>query len=109
MTSVTDFQCRRCGNCCRWPGPVRVNEKEIEAIAGFLNLDFNDFIQHYTRLTADRRSLSLLEKPDGSCLYLDESGAIPACGIEKVKPKQCRNFPEKWNFPGWENECEGAK
>lgn len=88
---------------------MRVSEKEIEAIADFLNLDLNDFIQHYTRLTADRRALSLLEKPDGSCLYLDESNGIPACSIEKVKPQQCRNFPEKWNFPGWENECEGAK
>ena len=88
---------------------MRVSEKEINDIAGFLAIDVNDFIQQYTRLTADRRSLSLLEKPDGRGISLDESGSVPACAIEKVKPEQCRNFPKKWNFPGWENECEGAK
>jgi hypothetical protein len=28
------------------------------------------------------------------------------CRIHEVKPAQCRGFPNVWNFPGWEKECE---
>lgn len=99
--------CIRCGACCRWEGPVRVSESEIDAIAGYLNIPVNDFIRDHTVLTADRRSLSLLENPDGSCCYYDSEKHL--CRIQPVKPKQCRDFPEKWNFPGWEKLCAGAR
>jgi len=23
-----------------------------------------------------------------------------------VKPSQCAGFPNKWNFPGWQQVCE---
>ena len=26
--------------------------------------------------------------------------------INEVKPQQCRDFPNKWNFPGWRQVCE---
>ena len=98
--------CIRCGACCRWEGPVRVSEPEINAIAGYLHIPVRDFIRDHTILTADRRSLSLKENPDGSCCYYDLEKHL--CMIQPVKPKQCRDFPEKWNFPGWEKLCAGA-
>ena len=66
------FQCRRCGACCKWEGPVRVTEQEIDAIADYLGIELQRFIRDYTYLTPDRRSLSLLEKEDGSCFYYDD-------------------------------------
>ena len=105
---MASFRCRRCGNCCRWSGYVRLSEAEIDAIAGFLAMTPERFIAEYTRLTADRSGLSLIEKDDGSCVFLEESRP-PACRIEAVKPRQCRDFPEKWNFPGWEKECAGGE
>ena len=30
------FRCRRCGNCCRWPGYVRLDGEEIGALAAEL-------------------------------------------------------------------------
>lgn len=101
------FRCRRCGNCCRWSGYVRLSETEIDVIAGFLGMSPGDFVERYTRLTADRSGLSLIEKADGACIFLTETRP-PACRIEAVKPRQCRDFPEKWNFPGWEKECAGG-
>ena len=101
------FQCVRCGACCRWEGPVRVTEAEVDAIAAYLNIPVRDFLRDHTVLTADRRSLSLLEKPDGSCCYYDDQ--TRSCRIQDVKPAQCRNFPDKWNFPGWEKLCAGAQ
>ena len=101
------FQCIRCGACCRWEGPVRVSEKEVDAIAEFLSIPVRDFLRDHTVLTSDRRSLSLKEKPDGSCCYYDEQ--TRSCRIQAVKPAQCRDFPVKWNFPGWEKLCAGAQ
>lgn len=100
------FRCARCGACCRWEGPVRVTEEEINAIAEFLGIAVEDFIRDFTFLTRDRQGLSLLEKKDGSCLYYDDKAQC--CLIQEVKPKQCRDFPVHWNFPGWEKFCKGA-
>lgn len=107
--SFTDFSCVRCGNCCRWSGPVRVSDEEIAKIAEFLQINEMDFIEQFTTLTHDRRGLTLLENSDGSCIYLEETCEGSGCKINPVKPKQCSDFPYKWNFSGWENECEGAK
>ena len=103
---LSSFRCIRCGACCKWEGPVRVSDREIDAIADFLGIDLQSFIREYTRLTPDRRSLSLLEKEDGSCLYYDD--AEKACRINPVKPEQCRDFPLRWNFPSWRRFCAGA-
>ena len=101
------FRCRRCGNCCRWPGAVRVSEAECRAIAAHLGLATDDFIERFTRITPDRQALSLTETEAGACIFLEE--APPTCRIEAVKPRQCRDFPEHWNFPGWEQACEGGR
>ncbi len=97
-------RCRRCGNCCRWHGWVRVNDEEIGAIARHLGMAEEEFIRCHTVLTGDRRGLSLTERPNGECVFL-KNGTPASCMIEAVKPRQCRDFPEKWNFPGWEEEC----
>ncbi len=75
------YACQRCTNCCRWPGFVRVTEEEIVAIAAFVGIAEDDFIQHHTRLRPNRA----------------------------VKPQQCRDFPNGWNFPGWRNVCEALE
>ena len=49
----------------------------------------------------DRRALVLQEKADGSCVFLDGDD----CSVQPVKPQQCRDFPNLWNFPGFEKTC----
>ncbi len=93
--------CRRCNACCRWPGDVRLREGELDRIARFLGIDPREAADRFTRLTRDRRALSLAEKEDGSCIFLEEDG----CRIHEVKPRQCREFPNGWNFPGFEKVC----
>ncbi|OGV50924.1 MAG: hypothetical protein A2X49_05710 [Lentisphaerae bacterium GWF2_52_8] len=100
------FSCLRCGACCRWKGPVRVTEAEIDALAVFLKMDSREFIERYSVLTSDRRGLSLTEGADGICVFYDPESS--SCLVQEVKPKQCREFPFSWNFPGWEKECLGA-
>jgi Fe-S-cluster containining protein len=103
MAKTTPFYlCQRCTNCCRWPGDVKVSDTEITAIAGFLEISEESFRERYTRLRADRRGLSLTERSDQACIFLEGND----CLINPVKPQQCRDFPNKWNFPGWRQVCE---
>ncbi len=103
------FVCKRCGNCCRWSGYVRMSGAELAAAAACLGLPVEEFTARYTRLTADRRNLSLTENSDGSCVFLEYgTDGLPACRIQEAKPYQCRSFPSVWNFPGWEKECAGG-
>lgn len=95
--------CQRCGNCCRWPGLVRVGEQEVDAIADYLNMTSKEFIEKYTDVTPDRRGLTIISKEDESCFFLEEPNI---CLINDVKPIQCGGFPNTWNFPGWEKSCE---
>jgi Fe-S-cluster containining protein len=97
-------ECRQCGACCRWPGPVRLAEEEINRLAVALGLTPEQFIADYTRLTTDRRGLTLIEQTGGACILLQESGG---CRVHDVKPQQCRDFPLKWHFPGVEKCCPG--
>lgn len=102
-----EFRCARCGNCCRWPGYVKLTDAEIVAIAGHLGISETEFTAQYTMLARNRRFLSLIEKPDGSCVFFEAEPV--GCRINPVKPQQCRDFPEKWNFPGWEEQCRGKQ
>jgi Fe-S-cluster containining protein len=95
------FECQRCTACCRWPGQVRLTDEEISRIAAFKGITEEVFIQQFTRLRSDRQGLALLEKPGGECIFLDGND----CSIQPVKPQQCRDFPNLWNFPGFEKVC----
>jgi len=94
--------CQRCTACCRWPGQVRLSDAEIMRIAAFLQLDEADFIQRHTRLQQDRRGLALQEKADGACVLLNGN----LCSIQAVKPQQCRDFPNLWNYPEADKYCQ---
>lgn len=101
------FVCRRCGACCRTPGGiVRLREEELAPIAAALGLTEAAFVERRTALAPDRRSLVLLDRPDGACEMLDEDGA---CRIHAVKPAQCRSFPHAWRNPDSDRTCPGLR
>ena len=88
---------------------MKLEADEVDAIALFLNMSVDEFLDKHTRLTPDRQHLSLLEKCNGECEYLTVApDGLPACAIESVKPRQCRAFPDKWNFPDWQKLCKGG-
>ena len=105
MKKPPKYLCERCTNCCRWPGDVKVSDSEISAIASFLKIKQDLFIEKYTRLRSDRRGLSLIDQPDGACIFLEGQD----CQIQPVKPDQCRGFPNAWNFPGWRDICQATE
>lgn len=95
--------CRRCGACCRWEGDVCLTEADVSAIAAYLNMEEAEFINTYCRLSRNRQGLSLIDAEDGACIMLRPD----SCAIQEVKPRQCRDFPLRWNFPGWQERCPG--
>ena len=102
---LSNFYCVQCHACCREQGYVRLKENEPDVISSFLGLDVHKFIAQYTVLTKDRTGLSLIEKKNGSCIFLTDTG----CKINSVKPLQCREFPHGWKFSGFETICGWAK
>ncbi len=101
----TTLICQRCAACCKWPGDVFIEEGDVGAMAGHLGIGESEFIKSFTRLRANRTGLSLTEKENGECVFLDGID----CRIQAVKPAQCRNFPNRWRFPGWRDICEAIE
>ena len=96
------YECQRCGNCCRWHGEVPVTDAEVKKISDFLEMPLYDFVAEFTDLRINRAGLTLIDKPNGECIFLDGI----TCTIQPVKPDQCAGFPNRWNFPGWREQCE---
>ncbi len=83
------FSCTQCGQCCRWPGYVLLSDADISRMSRALDIEETAFIADYTRLASNRRELSLNDKEDGSCVFLDGD----RCRIYEDRPDQCRSFP----------------
>jgi Fe-S-cluster containining protein len=98
------YTCQRCTACCRWPGLVKVGDGEIAAMAQLLDVTEYNFVQRYTRLRPNRDGLSLIEKENGECVFLEGRD----CVVQAAKPIQCAGFPNTWNFPGWREACEAV-
>lgn len=81
-----------------------MSELEIARLAAFKQMSEFEFIQQWTNLAGNRQWLVLKEKSNGECIFL----AGQDCSVQSVKPQQCRNFPNLWNFPGFEQVCHAA-
>ena len=104
------FKCTQCGQCCTGsPGYVWVDEKEIRAMAEFLNISEEEFVQKYTRKVGQRISLREDAK-NFDCVFLKDG----LCRVYRARPAQCSAFPwwrENLKSPKeWEEtakRCEG--
>lgn len=80
LTVTAEVPCNGCTACCRF-GLI------------FLRPDRGDVVEDYqTRLVVnpatDREELALARKPEGGCVYLDETG----CSIHGHAPAVCAEF-----------------
>ncbi len=96
-----NFTCLRCAVCCSWRGYVYVTAEEVEGMAAHLGTGLYDFTDRYTRISDDRRSLSLIERKNGECVFLEGK----KCGVYPARPKQCADFPSGWSVEGIEHVC----
>jgi Fe-S-cluster containining protein len=83
------FKCTECGKCCTGaPGYVWVSQKEMEAMATFLNISLQEFMRKYTRKVGQRYSL-LESKKNYDCVFLKDR----KCQVYGARPTQCRTYP----------------
>jgi Fe-S-cluster containining protein len=83
------FECQRCGTCCNGEtGIIYVYEDEITAIAEFLDIDREMFVERC--LYPFKDSYSIREDDTGRCIFYENG-----CAIYPVRPIQC------WSFPFW--------
>ena len=80
---------------------MALTDVEIARLAEFKGQSEHDVIQQFTRLSQERQGLVLQEKANGECVFLEGND----CAVQSVKPQQCRDFPNLWNFPGFEKTC----
>ncbi|NPA10919.1 MAG: YkgJ family cysteine cluster protein [Epsilonproteobacteria bacterium] len=87
--------CRECeGNCCIGEsGYIWVSPDEIRAIADYLNMDTEEFMDLYLKKAGYRYSLKEEPYKNGYKCVFFENG----CKIYDVRPMQCRTFPF-WDY-----------
>jgi len=110
MNTITNFVCRKCGNCCK-RGFVYIKKDDIKKISTFFRITQKDFINQYTEniLWLGR----VLKFKGDKCIFLNSNNL---CLIYNVRPLQCRTFPG-WGWivkkTNWQEEikdfCEGTK
>ena len=110
--SETRFSCVNCGKCCKNRG-IELNDKEIQSIAIFLNIDLEEFKQDYIeKREIDRIKTSIhhdyhikkeacflkIQREDGICIFNEKINNLSRCKIYKIRPNVCRLFPFTWEY-----------
>ena len=85
VSSADLFHCKTCGDCCTGYGGTYVTEKDVEAIAAFLNLDKKVFIESCCQLSGNRPLIR--SGSDEKCIFFHPE---QQCTIHPVKPRMCR-------------------
>jgi len=83
-----NFSCTQCGDCCKGPGFVWVDQPTIGSIAKFLDIPAEEFVRRYTRPVGDR--ITITEKANYDCVFWEDD---VGCTVYEVRPEQCRTFP----------------
>jgi hypothetical protein len=104
---LDEFECQRCGNCCKGVGDVLLNREDIRRIAAHLEMTQVDFLHEFTRRTQSRRALIDQRGPKRWCVFYGGDGV--GCRINAVKPKQCADYPHRWHNEDTAGTCEGVK
>ncbi|RDU65614.1 YkgJ family cysteine cluster protein [Helicobacter sp. MIT 14-3879] len=108
-----ESKCAECGGkcCVGESGYIFLNKNEMERIAKFLNMKFEEFTIKYIRKVGEKYSLIEKEHISGkACIFFDDD---KQCTIYNVRPNNCRTFPF-WevfrnNPNGACRECIGVK
>jgi len=83
--AMQETLCRRCGNCCRERGSIRLRKDELQGVANYLHVE-------YKRL---KEQLKAAPMGDGTfvisqpCRFLKDN----LCVVYSVRPGTCRSYP----------------
>lgn len=86
MKASDIFKCKQCGDCCKGYGGTFVTDKDIDAIAEYINTDPGTFVEKYCRMSGGKPVLA--QAKNGYCIFWDK-----LCTIHPVKPRMCKAWP----------------
>ena len=101
---MKEFQCVRCGVCCRWEGYVYITEDDIKRMAKHLSLSEFEFVNTYAEMV-NRPRLTLKMKTNNEYIFLKDND----CAMHEARPCQCESFPSTWKVKDLERFCNGQK
>ena len=84
LASPFSFKCQACGACCHNKA-IEVVPYETTRLAANRRLAVDEFVARFT----EENSATLRNRPDGSCVFLDEG----RCAVHSDRPLVCRMFP----------------
>jgi len=96
-----NFECTKCGDCCRWGGYVFLTDVDIGKLRTKEGLSLFKFLSKYTKEKQIGGEVKrVLANKEGSteCVFLDGN----SCSVNDIKPHQCSEYPIKY-----EEGCEG--
>jgi len=99
--------CASCGgNCCTGEsGYIFLNQKEMEAIAGHLELSMAELKDEFLFKKGYKFSIKEhIVEDSHDCIFFNRE--INGCGIYPVRPTQCRTFPFWPYFKKHEDELQ---
>lgn len=85
-----DFQCERCGICCKEADPIDLYPKDIRRLASYFNMSEAEAIKEFTIPHPNEPDL-LAFKESAPCRFFDESRSL--CRIYQARPMVCRCSP----------------
>lgn len=92
------FQCQQSGNCCRCPGYVYVNQKDIKNMATIKKLSIHEFKEKFVQV---KKGWSYIAAPNfQTTCFLDKK--LKKCTVYKARPAACKSFPD-WDMV-WKNQ-----
>ena len=92
VLTYDNFNCSRCGACCRNQKAVLLTVHDILRLAGKLGLKPGEFFKKYCTITTKYSSDGLKRfylKVDGGCPFLEDG----LCSVQDVKPVACARNP----------------
>jgi Fe-S-cluster containining protein len=100
-----EFECKKCGACCKWEGVVLLTPEDATGISNYLSIDKKDFLKRHTeKYKTDRVLKNKLNS--SSCTFLEDN----KCSVWDAKPEQCNDFPKKFDkrCPGFHIDNRSA-
>ena len=80
------FKCTMCGDCCMGYGGTFITKEDIDAIAGHIKTNPDNFVANYCEISGGKPLLG--QGRNRYCIFWDK-----ICTIHPVKPRMCRQWP----------------
>jgi len=106
-----EFQCNRCGHCCKGDGVVDFGAREADRMADFLDMPRKKFLKQYAiAMRSGRWHLKDQNNEEQWCIFLQQDAhGLYGCRVNPAKPDQCASFPAKWRNPDSFITCSGLR